>query len=76
MFRMGKDEALAIAVDTFMERVPDGDTWKMQGPTEVGRGDQLRLVFDFWPPRGSAEDPATVVRVAVHPDTRHAEVLR
>ncbi|MFG3516563.1 hypothetical protein [Streptomyces bobili] len=73
---MDDEAARTIAVDAFMERVTGGEKRKMQGPTEAGRGEHRRLVFDFWPPHGSGDDPSSVVRGAVDPVAGDAEVLR
>jgi len=77
---MDRDEALRVASHFFMSRVPDGDKWKVEGPTEgmvaTPNGTRMHLIFSFRAPLHSADDPASPLRVAVDPQTGEADMLR
>ncbi|MEU9730280.1 hypothetical protein [Streptomyces sp. NPDC048002] len=74
---MDDDEARDLAVGFLLSREAAAARWKMQGPSREAAGSasdrRERLVFDFWPSSGSAEEPTH--RVAVDPETREAFLL-
>ncbi|KUN80196.1 hypothetical protein [Streptomyces griseoruber] len=73
---MDENEARDIAVDFLLASASDAAEWKMQGPSRQvlvhSTGRRECLVFGFWPPSGSSEDP---LRIGVDPETREAFVV-